>query len=131
MPTALVVTALSMALQLRRPADGLLLHADRGSQYASHTYQTLLAQHSIRCSMSRTGNCWDNAVMERFFLTLKMERVWQRNYANFTEAKRDVTDYIVGFYNCTRLHSTLGYLSPAAFERKLTEIQSITVSEIT
>lgn len=131
LPTALVVTALSMALQQRRPADGLLLHSDRGSQYASHDYQTLLAHNRIRCSMSRQGNCWDNAVMERFFLNLKMERVWQRDYANFDEAKRDITHYIVGFYNCTRLHSTLGYLSPAAFERKMAEKHPIAVSENT
>ena len=131
MPTALVVAALSMALQQRRPDAGLLLHSDRGSQYASREYQALLAQHGIRCSMSRKGNCWDNAVMERFFLNLKMERVWQRDYANFDEAKRDITDYIVGFYNCTRLHSTRGYLPPAAFERKMAEKQPIGVSENT
>jgi putative transposase len=131
MPTALVVAALSMALQQRRPDVGLLLHSDRGSQYASREYQALLTQHGIRCSMSRKGNCWDNAVMERFFLNLKMERVWQRDYANFDEAKRDITDYIVGFYNCTRLHSTLGYLSPAAFERKMAVTQPIVVSENT
>ena len=70
-------------------------------------------------------------MMERFFLNLKMERVWQRDYANFDEAKHDITDYIVGFYNCTRLHSTLGYLSPAAFERKMAVKQSIAVSENT
>jgi len=131
MPTALVVAALAMALQQRRPAAGLLLHSDRGSQYASQEYQALLAQHGIRCSMSRRGNCWDNAVMERFFLNLKMERVWQRDYANLDEARCDVTDYIVGFYNCTRLHSALGYLSPSAFEQNMTEKHPIDVSENT
>mgnify|MGYP003337770094 CR=1 FL=1 len=81
--------------------------------------------------MSRKGNCWDNAVMERFFLNLKMERVWQRDYANYTEAARDVAEYIVGFYNSTRLHSKLGYLSPTDYERKMTAEQPIDVSEKT
>ena len=81
--------------------------------------------------MSRKGNCWDNAVMERFFLNLKMERVWQKDYANHQEAMTDVADYIVGFYNSTRLHSKLGYLSPNAFERKSATQPPIDVSEIT
>lgn len=131
MPTELVASALRMALQQRRPPPGLLLHSDRGSQYASQDYQALLDQHGIVCSMSRKGNCWDNAVMERFFLNLKMERVWQHNYANHGEAQRDITDYIVGFYNCTRLHSKLGYLPPAAYERKMAATLPIAVSENT
>ena len=77
--------------------------------------------------MSRKGNCWDNAVMERFFLSLKMERVWQRDYANHTEAACDIADYIVGFYNSHRLHSTLGYLSPTKYELQR-EKQPILVS---
>ena len=72
---------------------------DRGSQYASAEYQALLNQHGFVCSMSRKGNCWDNAVTERFFLSLKMERVWQGRYANHAEAERDIVNYIVGFYN--------------------------------
>jgi len=131
MPTELVASALRMALQQRRPPPGLLLHSDRGSQYASRDYQALLDQHGIVCSMSRKGNCWDNAVMERFFLNLKMERVWQRNYANHGEAQRDITDYLVSFYNCTRLHSKLGYLPPAAYERKMAATLPIAVSENT
>jgi transposase InsO family protein len=131
MPTELVAAALRMALQQRRPLPGLLLHSDRGSQYASLEYQALLGQHAIRCSMSRKGNCWDNAVMERFFLNLKMERVWQRDYANHGEAQRDIIEYIVSFYNGVRLHSTLGYLSPAAYERKIAATPPIGVSEIT
>ena len=131
MPTKLVASALHMALQQRRPPSGLLLHSDRGSQYASQDYQALLNQHDIVCSMSRKGNCWDNAVMERFFLNLKMERVWQRDYANHGEAQRDIADYIVSFYNCTRLHSTLGYLPPAAYERKMAATLPIAVSENT
>jgi len=112
MPADLVCRALQMAIGQRRPAAGLILHSDRGSQYASHEYQYLLKQQGITCSMSRKGNCWDNAVMERFFLSLKMERVWQRDYANQLEAIRDITEYIVGFYNCVRLHSALGNLPP-------------------
>ena len=81
--------------------------------------------------MSRKGNCRDNAVMERFFLNLKMERAWQRDYANHAEATRDVTDYIVGFYNSIRLHSTLGYLPPNHFELTSAEKQPVEVSEIT
>jgi putative transposase len=118
MPTELIASALRMAVQQRKPVPGLLLHSDRGSQYASLKYQSLLDQHGIRCSMSRKGNCWDSAVMERFFLNLKMERVWQQDYANQGEAQRDIADYIVRFYNGIRLHSKLGYLSPAAYERK-------------
>jgi putative transposase len=101
------------------------------AQYASDEYQALLKQHRVVCSMSRKGNCWDNSVMERFFLNLKMERVWQRQYANHHEAQRDITQYIVGFYNSVRLHSTLGYLSPTAYEAKSTEKQPIGPSEIT
>ena len=81
--------------------------------------------------MSRKGNCWDNAVMERFFLNLKMERVWQKDYANHAEATNDIADYIVGFYNSTRLHSKLGNMSPNAFERESTSKKSIELSEIT
>jgi len=130
MPTELVASALRMALQHRQPPPGLLLHSDRGSQYASAEYQALLAEHGMVCSMSRKGNCWDNAVMERFFLNLMMERVWQRDYANYGEARRDIVDYIVSFYNCMRLHSTLGYL-PAAYERKMAATLPISVSENT
>ncbi|SPS02535.1 conserved hypothetical protein [Cupriavidus taiwanensis] len=126
-----VMSALTMALQQRRPAPGLVLHSDRGSQYASDEYQALLRHHHVVCSMSRKGNCWDNAVMERFFLNLKMERVWQRQYANHDEARRDITQYIVGFYNPVRLHSTLGYLSPTAHEAKSTVKEPICLSEIT
>jgi transposase InsO family protein len=96
------------------------VHSDRGSQYASAHYQALLANHDLVCSMSRKGNCWDNAVAERFFLNLKMERVWQRKYANHSEAKTDITDYILRFYNGERLHSVLGNLSLSVFEQKMT-----------
>jgi len=131
MHTELVSRALLMAIGQRQPAAGLLLHSDRGSQYASHEYQNLLKQHGIICSMSRKGNCWDNAVMERFFLNLKMERVWQRDYANHLEAVKDITGYIVGFYNCVRLHSTLGNLPPMIYEMEMAAKELIDVSENT
>ena len=109
----------------------VVVHSDRGSQYASEAHRALLARHGLIASMSRKGNCWDNAVMERFFLNLKMERVWQKDYANHAEAIKDITDYIVVFYNNVRLHSTLGYLPPSAYERKLADKQPIEVSENT
>ncbi|WP_143164538.1 integrase core domain-containing protein, partial [Lampropedia hyalina] len=93
------------------------VHTDRGSQYASQAHRDLLARHQLVASMSRKGNCWDNAVMERFFLNLKMERLWQRRYANHQEAMADINHYIVAFYNTHRLHSSLGYRSPAQYEK--------------
>ena len=131
MPAELVCSALQMAISHRQPPAGLIVHSDRGCQYASDAHRALLARHALRASMSRKANCWDNAVMERFFLNLKMERVWQRDYANHTEAIRDVTDYIVGFYNSERLHSKLGYLPPNTYEHKMAAKQPIDVSEIT
>ena len=107
-----------MAIWQRKPAPVLLLHSDRGSQYASLEYQSLLDQQGIRCSMSRKGNCWDNAVMERFFLNLKMERVWQRDYANHDEARRDITNYIASFCNGIRLHSKLAICHPPSLSGK-------------
>lgn len=130
MPAELVCAALQLAIAQRQPSPGLLVHSDRGSQYASASHRALLARHGLEASMSRKGNCWDNAVMERFFLNLKMERVWQRDYANHTEAIRDITDYIVGFYNSERLHSTLGYMPPTVYERKKAEERPIAVSGI-
>jgi transposase InsO family protein len=117
MQASLVCEAVQMAIGCRNPTPGVLMHTDRGSQYASEAHTRLLAKHGLVPSMSRKGNCWDNAVTERFFLNLKMERVWQRQYANQGEALRDIADYIVNFYNPHRLHSTLGYLSPNAFEQ--------------
>jgi len=128
MPASLVCAALRMALAQRQPAPGLLLHSDQGCQYTSDAWQKLLADHGIRASMSRRGNCWDNAVVERFFLNLKMERVWQRRYANHGEARRDIADYIIGFYNSVRIHSTLGYLSPNVYEQQTAAEPPIAVS---
>lgn len=119
MPAELVCAALSMAIASRIPKPGLLVHSDRGSQYASEAHTSLLGRHGLVCSMSRKGNCWDNAVMERFFLNLKMERVWQGDYANHAEAQADIADYITNFYNPVRLHSTLGYRSPSQYEQQL------------
>jgi transposase InsO family protein len=116
--TDLVEQALRMALFQRQPGQGLLHHSDRGSQYASHRMQALLADQKIQVSMSRKGNCWDNAVMESFWGTLKNEWVHHQHYKTRQEAKTDIFAYIEGFYNTVRLHSTLGYLSPTEFEAR-------------
>jgi putative transposase len=114
--SALVQEALRRALGRRNPTTGLLHHSDRGSQYAGHDYQRLLATYGIRCSMSRKGECLDNAVAERFFGSLKRERTALRHYVTRQEARTDVVDYIEMFYNSKRLHSYLGYVSPNAYE---------------
>ena len=112
--------ALTMALANRKPLAGLLHHSDRGSQYAATSYQRLLGEHNITPSMSRTGNCWDNACVESFFGTLKRELVYHRHYATRGEAIQDIFEYIEVFYNRLRRHSTLGYHSPAEFEVRTT-----------
>lgn len=119
MTAQLVCDALQMAIASRKSSGALIVHSDQGVQYASAQYRELLACNGFTASMSRRGNCWDNAVMERFFLNLKMERTWQREYANHAEASLDVADYIVGFYNPIRLHSTLEYRSPNEHERQI------------
>jgi len=113
---SLVLDALSMAVGRRKPSPGLIHHSDRGIQYASNDYQAALKRHEMLCSMSHKGDCWDNAVAESFFSTLKTERVHHRLYRSRAEARRDIFEYIEVFYNRVRLHSTLGYLSPAQFE---------------
>jgi len=115
----LPLEALRMALAHRRPTGELLHHSDRGVQYASDAYQSLLAAHGIEPSMSRKGNCWDNAVVESFFSTLKRELVHHESYAGREEARRSLFEYIEVFYNRRRRHSTLGYRSPAEFEARL------------
>ena len=105
-----------MALKRRCPDAGLLYHSDQGSTYASEDYQDVLDAHGITCSMSRRGNCHDNAVMESFFSTLKTELA--DRFPSFSEAKMELFDYIEPFYNQRRRHSTLGQISPAAFERQ-------------
>jgi putative transposase len=114
----MVEKALRMALYQRRPGAGLLHHSDRGSQYASLTIQEILAANHIQVSMSNRGDCYDNAVMESFFGTLKNEWVHHQKYLSRFQARTDIFGYIEGFYNTVRLHSTLGYLSPTEFEAK-------------
>jgi transposase InsO family protein len=113
----LVVDALEMAVSRRLPGEGLVAHSDRGSQYASGHYQRLLEQHGITCSMSRRGDCWDNAPMESFFASLKKELVHHENYQTRADARVSVFEYIEVFYNRVRRHSALGYLSPVAYEQ--------------
>jgi len=113
----LAIDALAMALSRRRPPRGLIHHSDRGSQYASGDYRQMLDQHGIVCSMSRRGDCWDNAVAESFFATLKVELVYEREWETRVEARAEVFEYLEVFYNGERRHSSLGYVSPVAFER--------------
>jgi len=112
----LVRAALTMAIRTRNPGRGLIFHSDRGSQYASACYRKLLDQHGIRASMSRKGNCWDNAVAESFFHTLKIECVHHGDYATRGAARASIFEYIEVFYNRQRSHSTLGYQAPLVFE---------------
>ncbi len=118
MGRCLVVDALKTALCQRRPGPGLLHHSDRGSQYASEAFQQALETAGIGCSMSRRGNCWDNAPVESFFGTLKQELVTRRRFTTREVARREVFEYIEIWYNRQRRHSSLGYLSPAEFERR-------------
>ena len=118
----LVLDALEMALAARRPSPTLLHHSDRGVQYACDEYQRLLKEQDIAVSMSRKGNCWDNAVVESFFSTLKIELVYRCKFADHQAAKAAIFRYIEGFYNRRRLHSTLGYLSPVEYERRSTSV---------
>ena len=115
----LVIAALRMALNQRRPKAPLIVHSDRGSQFASAAYRQVLAQHGLIASMSRKGNCYDNAFIESFWSSLKYELVYHRRLATFTEARTAIFDYIETFYNRTRLHSSLAYRSPIDFESKL------------
>ena len=116
MKAQLVCDALKMAIWQRQPEPGLIHHSDRGSQYASHAFRTLLNTHELKGSMSRKGNCWDNSVAESFFGRLKQERVQWQNYQTRYEAQQDILRYITMFYNSHRLHSFLGYQSPNQFE---------------
>jgi putative transposase len=115
----LVADALIMAIWRRGKPDALLHHSDQGSQYASDQFQRLMADNGVVCSMSRSGNVWDNAAMESFFSSLKTERIGRKVYHSRDEARADVFDYIERFYNTVRRHSTIGYLSPVEFERKV------------
>jgi putative transposase len=118
MTAQFVTDALVMAIWRRGKPDALLHHSDRGSQYTSEQFQRLLVDHGVVCSMSRSGNVWDNAAMESFFSSLKTERTARKTYRTREDAKADVFDYIERFYNAKRRHSTIGYMSPMEFERK-------------
>jgi putative transposase len=113
----LVADALKMAVDRRLPEAGLLYHSDRGSQYTSEDFQNLLAAYGMVCSMSRKGNCWDNAVAESFFGTIKKELIFHESYRSREAARKSIFEYIEVWYNRKRRHSSLGYLSPEAFER--------------
>lgn len=119
----LVLQALYRAVALRRPAPGLIVHSDRGSQYCSHEYRVLLTQFSMQASMSRRGNCYDNAPIESFWGTLKNELVHRRRYETREQARREITEYIEVFYNRQRRQERLGYLSPAAFMQQYRQQQ--------
>ncbi len=124
MKAGLVCDALQMAVWRRRPKAGLIHHSDRGSQYASRVFRRLLKAHSIKGSMSRKGDCWDNAVVESFFGSLKQELVHWQSYQTRHEAQQDILEYISMFYNSTRLHSYLGYVSPNEFEGNMIEMKT-------
>ena len=121
---ALTLRALSMALQAREPGPGLLHHSDRGSQYAANDYRKLLQARGITCSMSRKGNCWDNAVAESFFATLKVEFIHESLFRTRSQATTEIFEYIEVFYNRMRRHSFLGYLSPQEFESNYVPLHS-------
>ena len=114
--TTLVVRALTMAIAQRRPRPAVIVHSDRGTQFASAEYRQTLAAHRLVPSMSRKGNCYDNAFIESFWSSLKYEVVYHRKFVTRTEARSAIFDYIESFYNRTRLHSSLGYVSPVQFE---------------
>ena len=115
----MVSAALQMAIARRRPPPGLIVHSDRGAQFASRAYRQLLADHGFVASMSRKGNCYDNAFIESFWSSLKYEVVWPGKFATRADARSALFDYIESFYNRTRLHSSLGYISPISFESHL------------
>jgi len=119
MTSQLVTDALLMAVWRRGPAAAVLHHSDQGSQYPSEPFQRQLGALGITCSMSRSGNVWDNSVMESFFSTLKIERCYRRQYLTRAEARADIFDYNERFYNPIRRHSTLRYQSPVAFEQAM------------
>ena len=116
MRAELVCEALEMAIARRRPEPGLIFHSDRGSQYTSKLFRGLLERHSIRQSLARPGQCWDNAVIEAFWSTLKIELVHRQAWPTRAMARQAVFEWIESFYNLKRLHSSLGYRTPAAYE---------------
>jgi putative transposase len=117
MRTEMVLSALQMALGQRIPGAAMIYHSDRGSQYARGDYREVLRAHGIECSMSRKADCWDNAVLESFFATIKKELIYQQAWSTHEEVRLAVTDYIEVFYNRQRLHSYLDYMSPVDYEK--------------
>ena len=117
--TTLTIAALRMALGQRRPTGPLIVHSDRGAQFASAAYRQVLADHGLLASMSRKGNCYDNAFIESFWSSLKYELVYHHRFASRADARAAIFDYIETFYNRARLHSSLGYVSPVVFESQL------------
>ena len=115
----LAIRALDMAVALRQSPEGCIHHTDRGSQYCSNDYQKILRQHDFKASMSGKGNCYDNAAVETFFKTIKAELIWRHSWETRRQAEVAIFEYINGFYNPRRRHSTLGWKSPVAFERKV------------
>jgi len=116
MPTSLCLDALNMAVAERHPDAGVIHHSDRGSQYASDSYQETLANYKMICSMSRKGNCWDNSVVESFFGSLKDELIYRHTWPTQAAAATAIENYICKFYNSRRRHSTLGNISPMEYE---------------
>ena len=123
MKAQLVCDALKMAIWLRQPKEGLIHHSDRGSQYASNAFRRLLKAHGFKGSMSRKGDCWDNAVAESFFGTLKQERVQWRHYQTRYQAQQDILNYISMFYNSYRMHSYLNYMCPNQYEIEMAQLK--------
>lgn len=128
--TDLVKNALYQAIRHRRPEDGLIHHSDKGCQYTSNSFQKELFINKMICSMSGTGNCYDNAVMESFFHTLKTEHIYLEDFATRKQAKNSIFEYVEVFYNRQRSHSTLGYLTPARFEAQWKENQNISLKGV-
>ena len=130
MTVDLVLNALNQAVIHREPVEGLIHHSDKGSQYTSTEFQNQLALYCMIASMSGTGNCFDNAAMESFFHTLKTEHIYFENYITREQAKRSIFEYVEVFYNRKRLHSTLGYCSPIAFEQKWNQQQEFSFQSV-
>lgn len=128
MREALIMEAFNMAVSCRDLDEGLLLHSDRGVQYRGHEYQHALRNHGITCSMSRTGNCWDNAVMESFFSRLKVELIYAENYKTLDETQTGLFEYIEIFYNRKRRHSAIGNISPHEYEQQYNQLNVSTFS---
>ena len=126
----IVTDALQQAISRRCPSLGLIHHSDRGVQYTSERFQNLLKEEGIICSMSGTGNCFDNAVAESFFHTLKTECVYRHSYATRAQAKQSIFEYIEVFYNNNRLHSTIGYVSPNEFENNYCKQKNVSLRSV-